>query len=182
MMTLSLSPKMITRSVVAATSSFHRRRLCYYTKFAVPSTPSRVVSPLVSNLDDDNTGPQHLPTILQRSSLRPFSTKRSKSTLPFTRTEEYPKKFLNSTVGPITSAKKENEADDGLSLVGNDDESPMRLSPDVPSRARTVQVRGTNRRSVTTQYLRACSVDVNYDYRSWADHNGPWRNIDVWSP
>ncbi|KAL7528728.1 hypothetical protein ACHAWF_002678 [Thalassiosira exigua] len=58
----------------------------------------------------------------------------------------------------------------------------INLYPDVPRGARTVQVRGTNRRNAVIQYLRACSVDVNYDYRSWAAHSGPWRNLEVWNP
>ena len=58
----------------------------------------------------------------------------------------------------------------------------MRLAPDVPPNSLTVQVRGTNRRSAIIQYLRACSVDVNYDYRSWAMHNDAWRNFNVWRP
>lgn len=59
---------------------------------------------------------------------------------------------------------------------------PLKLSPDVPLGARTVQTRGTNRRSKIAQNLRACSVDVNFDYRSWNDHLGPWRNTEVFSP
>lgn len=58
----------------------------------------------------------------------------------------------------------------------------MKLFPDVPLGARSVLVRGTNRRSPIIQYLRASSIDVNYDYRAWAAHAGPWRNLESWSP
>ena len=58
-------------------------------------------------------------------------------------------------------------------------EPRMKLSPDVPVGARTVQVRGTNRSSALAKYMRACSVDVNYDYRSWGQHQEMWRNLEV---
>lgn len=178
---MTLSCKMIPRSVVAATSSFHSRSLCSCTKFSIPASRIRVVATLSNFSDISKRG--GLPTTLHVSKLMAFSTERYKSTLPFTKPEEYPRTGLDNTVKPIPKViEGVEEADKRLRDENEDENKPMRLTPDVPPRARTVQVRGTNRRSVITQYLRACSVDVNYDYRSWAEHNGPWRNIEVWSP
>mmetsp|Transcript_11107 Transcript_11107/g.26654 ORF Transcript_11107/g.26654 Transcript_11107/m.26654 type:complete len:361 (+) Transcript_11107:144-1226(+) len=61
-------------------------------------------------------------------------------------------------------------------------EQAQNLSPIVPPGARTVQVRGTNRRSVIQRALREQSIDVNYDHRAWQLHQQPWRNTRVWSP
>lgn len=58
----------------------------------------------------------------------------------------------------------------------------MKLSPDVPKGARTVNVRGTNPDAGFYKFTHPCSVDVNFDYRSWAAHSGPWRNLKHWSP
>jgi len=83
---------------------------------------------------------------------------------------------------------KRNEDDNGGNKNNNERFAKWegrlnRLSPNVSPGARSVQVSGRSlSRSGFMQFMRACTVDVNFDFRSWSKHAGPWRNIKVWSP
>uniref|UniRef100_A0A7S4JGK8 EF-hand domain-containing protein n=1 Tax=Odontella aurita TaxID=265563 RepID=A0A7S4JGK8_9STRA len=59
----------------------------------------------------------------------------------------------------------------------------LKLYPNVPAGARSVQIKGNCASpSRFWQFLRSNTVDVNFDYRSWAKHSGPWRNAKMFLP
>ena len=97
-------------------------------------------------------------------------------------------KFARNSPGRDSILKSKRHA-----KVGENLHRKALLAPSAPAGALSVEVQGAGssegrfergRLNALLRYLRSPqgNVDLNYDFRSWAIHNGPLRNMKEWAP